>query len=118
MVSRFTWTQLVKWEQEATRARVPMNIPGLLPRTSASNYKWLLRSPSYERNGERTVMNHLWNIRVGFFVFVFVSVYQMWRVLLWGVADLREHHSYNYDNVVYEKLSTRCAPYHYPVGMP
>ena len=118
MVTRFTWTQLVKWERDAVRARVPRNIPGLIPKEMASNYKWIMRSADIERNGERTVMNNLWMIRAGFGFFIFGCVYQMWRVLLWGVVELHEHHSYNFDDIVYEKLSTRNVPYHAPVGMP
>lgn len=118
MVSRFTWTQLVKWEKEAVRRNVPENIPGLIPKSIASNYHWVRKASDYERNGDRTVMNNLWMIRAGFFFMIFGMVYQMWRPLLFGVSTLHEHHSYNYDNLVYEKLSTRIAPYHNPVGMP
>ena len=118
MASRFTWTQLMKWEAEATRRRVPENIPGLIPRSIASNYKWIRRGSSFERNGDKTVLNNLWCIRIGFVFFIFGMVYQMWRPLLFGIAEFHEHHSYNYDNIVYDKLSTRNIPYHAPCGMP
>lgn len=118
MASRFTWTQIVKWEEQALRTKVPENIPGLIPRSIASNYQFYRRAMSYERNGEMNVLNQLLVIRLGFGFFVFGCVYQMWRVLLAGWTELHEHHNYNFDNMVYPKLSTRNAPYHSPTGMP
>ena len=118
MVSRFTWTQLMNWEKEAVKRRVPANVPGLIPRSMASNYKWIRRTGSYERNGERNIVNSLYTIRVGFAFFIVFCVYQMWRTLLWGWAEYLEHHNYNFDDIVYEKLSARNVPYHAPNILP
>jgi hypothetical protein len=118
MVSRFTWTQLKNFEIAALKARVPENVPGLVPRAIASNAKWMRRSTTYERNGETSVCGNLWMIRTSFFVFVTCCLYQQWRILTFGWTEFQEHHSYNFDNLIYDKQSTRCIPYHSPEAWP
>jgi hypothetical protein len=115
---RFSWTQLTQWEHEALRRVVPQNVPGLTPKSIASNYRWLLRAKSFERNGGSANFQHLSAIRIGFFTYVVFFLYQQLRVVTFGITELQEHHSLNYDNIVYDKLSTRCAPYHSPQNFP
>ena len=119
MAARFAWSQLVQWEKEAVRRRVPSKIEGLIPRNQLPNNRaWVPRSASFERNGERTVINHLWSVRVGFLGLFGVCFYLPWRIINWGWIEMTEQHNYNFDNIVYDKLSTRNAPYHCAVGWP
>jgi len=119
MAARFGWTQLMNWEHQAVKSRVPQNVKGLYLKSQVPNNRfWWRRASSWERNGERTVLNHIWVIRFGFFIWFSCMTYQMWRPWIWGYTELMEHHHYNFDNIVYDKLSTRNIPYHYPVGMP
>ena len=119
MAARFTWTQIMQWEREAVRRRVPQKIEGLIYRSELPNNRdWIVRSSSFERNGERTVMNHLWILRLGFLSLFGVCFYLPWRICNWGWSELVEHHAYNFDNIVYDKLSTRNVPYHCAVGWP
>lgn len=116
MAGRFTWTQLMRWEQDAIRKRVPLDIPGLIPRSELPNNRMLIKiATNFERNGEKTVLNQIWAIRAGFSFFFGFMLYQMIRPALVGWTNQVEHHSYNYDNMVYDKLSTHLVPYHTPL---
>lgn len=118
-MSRYTWTQIMKWEADAAKRRVPSNIEGLVLRHLVPNNRfWIRRSTQFERNGEKTLLNILTSKRLGVLLYLTACVYQMWRVPIWGYIDLTEHHNYNYDNIVYDKLSTRMSPYHSGVGFP
>lgn len=114
---RFTWTQLMAWEEAALKAKVPQNIPGLIPRSAASNYRWNLKASSFERNGEVNIFNPLTVRRMGLVGFVMFFLYQYLRILTFGWTEFNEHHSYNKDNIVYDKLSVRSVPYHNPTGL-
>ena len=118
MASRFTWTQLKQWENAALERRVPQNIPGLIHNSQASQYKWFRRAVSFERNGYKNILNHIAVIRIGFALYCFVALYQQWRVITFGWTEYQEHHCLNFDNIVYDKLSTRIIPYHSPQNWP
>lgn len=118
-MSKFTWAQLMKWEVEAAKRRVPANINGLLHRhLLPNNRRWFAQTVFWERNGEKTIAGHRATLRFGCIFFMTLCVYQLWRVPIWGYIELMEHHNNNYDNLVYDKLSTRITPYHYPAGFP
>lgn len=116
---RYTWKTITKWELEALRRSVPETIEGLVPRNRLPNNRfWIRRASSFERNGERTLFNNLFMMRTGFFLFLTLGCYQMWRPAVAGINIEQEHHNFNFDNIVYDKLSTRCIPYHSVWGMP
>lgn len=110
---------MMTWELEAAKRRVPAKIDGLIPRSQVPNNRyWFRKAIHFERNGEKILFGHLTSKRFAVFVFFTCAIYQMWRVPIWGYIDLLEHHNYSYDNIVYDKLSTRNAPYHSGVGFP
>lgn len=107
----------MEWEEAALRRKVPQNIPGLIPREIGTSHRLLLRATGIERNGQVTVFNQLFMRRLGMFVYVTCFAYQYIRMLTFGWTDYLEHHSHNKDNIVYDKLSFRNPPYHYPAGV-
>lgn len=116
-MGKFTWTQIMEWEEAALRRKVPQNIPGLIPKEIGSSYRWLLRGTGIERNGQVTLFNQLFLRRLGLFTYVTCFCYQYIRILTFGWTEYNEHHSNNKDNIVYDKLSARSMPYHYPGGV-
>ena len=116
-MGKFTWTQLMQWEENYIKSRVPQNVPGLVHRSNASNYRWLIRATGVERNGEFTIFNPLFVRRAAFFGFWMFFGYQYLRILTFGWTEFQEHHAYNKDNIVYDKFSTRSLPYHSPSGV-
>jgi hypothetical protein len=107
----------MEWEEAAVKARVPSSIPGLISRKQGSNYRWLLKATSIERNGDVNIFNPLFVRRLALGGFFFCFVYQYLRVLTFGYTSYLENHSFNKDNIVYDKLSQRQVPYHYPCGL-
>ncbi|CAG9311385.1 unnamed protein product [Blepharisma stoltei] len=117
---KFTWTQLMTWEREAVRRRVPLEIPGLIPREEIPNNRYLIRpGGSFERNGQKVIFNHISMVRIGFFALFFLAGYQVLRPAKWGWENEIEHHNFSFDNCVYPKLSSNMVPYHESVvGFP
>ena len=105
------WEELIKLQQAAVRARVPQSIPGLQSRASTPNIEWWRRGTSYQRNGRLSVFTHINGLRTCIYFFFFMNIYHMIRVPLTGWTEMIEHHSYNMDNLVYDKLSSRQLPY-------
>jgi hypothetical protein len=116
-MGKFTWTQLMEWEEKAAKARVSQNIPGLVHRSNASNYRWLMKATSVERNGEVNILNPLFLRRLSLAAFFTCFCYQYIRILTFGWTDYLENHNHNKDNIVYDKFSNRQVPYHYPGGV-
>mmetsp|Transcript_22910 Transcript_22910/g.22636 ORF Transcript_22910/g.22636 Transcript_22910/m.22636 type:complete len:120 (+) Transcript_22910:2-361(+) len=117
---KFTWTQLMTWEREAVRRRVPLEIPGLIPRNELPNNRYLVRpGVTFERNGEKVIFSNITFFRVGLLGLFFVCGYQVLRPIKWGWEFEAEHHNFEYDNLVYHKLSCNQVPYHESViGFP
>mmetsp|Transcript_22437 Transcript_22437/g.40480 ORF Transcript_22437/g.40480 Transcript_22437/m.40480 type:complete len:119 (+) Transcript_22437:67-423(+) len=112
-MGRLTWTQLMTLEQEAVSRRVPKNIPGLIPIERAANSQSIFGTTvGFERNGAKSLLNHRFMFRLACVAWLGASLFQMWRPAIWGYTELVEHHNYNFDNIVYDKVSTRNAPYH------
>lgn len=116
-MGKFTWTQLMQFEESHAKSRVPQNISGLVPRSNASNYRWLLKATGIERNGDVTIFNPLYMRRAALVGFWTCFAYQYLRILTFGWTEFQEHHSYYKDNIVYDKFSTRQVPYHSPSGV-
>ena len=116
-MGKFTWTQLMQFEETHAKSRVPQGISGLVHRSNASNFRWLLKATGVERNGDVTVFNPLLVRRAAFVGFWIFFAYQYLRMLTFGWTEFQEHHSYYKDNIVYEKLSNRQVPYHFPNGV-
>ena len=72
----------------------------------------------YERNGIMSVMNPRMMMRFGLVGLMLLGFWQMWRVPIWGQVEEMEMHSLNFDNIVYDKLSTRNVPYHCASSFP
>lgn len=116
-MGKFTWTQIMAWEEASLKSRVPQNIPGLIPRDIGSNNRFLLRATGFERNGQSTLFNQLTLRRMALAGYVTFFCYQYLRMLTFGWTEYNEHHSQNKDDIVYDKLSARTVPYHYPAGV-
>jgi hypothetical protein len=116
---RYTWKTITKWEIDALRSRVPTKIEGLVPRTRLPNNRfWFRKACSFERNGERTLLNNLGMQRIGIFLALTCLAGQIWRPAVSGYNVEQEHHNWNFDDIVYDKLSTRSMPYHTRAGFP
>ncbi|CAG9311386.1 unnamed protein product [Blepharisma stoltei] len=110
---RFTWTQLMTWERDALRQRVPLEIQGLIPREVLPNNRYLILSGvTFERNGQKVIFNNIAMMRIGFFSFFFLAGYQVLREQKWGWEMEQENHNLEFDNTVYPKLSCNMVPYH------
>ncbi|CAG9311384.1 unnamed protein product [Blepharisma stoltei] len=113
MAARFTWTQLMTWEREAVRRRVPLEISGLVTRAELPNNRSILGpTVTYERNGEKTLLTHRARARWGMWLLFFLGGYQVNRLMKVGWDNEQEHHNFEFDNIVYDKLSCRQVPYH------
>ena len=73
---------------------------------------------SFERNGIRTILNPQAMMRIGLTLYLIFGFWQAWRVPIWGQIEEREHHAYNFDHIIYDKLSTRNTPHHHIGGFP
>ena len=65
-----------------------------------------------------SVLNPRVMFRTGLVGLMLLGFYQMWRVPIWGQIEEMEMHSTNFDNIVYDKLSTRTVPYHSASSFP
>jgi len=65
-----------------------------------------------------TIMNPRTMMRFGLVGMMVIGFWQMWRVPIWGQVEEMEMHSLNFDDIVYDKLSTRNVPYHCASGFP
>lgn len=116
-MGKYSWTQIMAWEEAALKSSVPQSIPGLISRQIGSNHRWILRASGGERNGQSTLFNQLTLRRMALIGYVTLFAYQYIRILTFGITDYHEHHSHNKDNIVYDKLSNRNLPYVYPAGV-
>jgi hypothetical protein len=118
-MAKFTWGQLMTWETEALRKRVPTTIPGLTPLERAANNRSIFGATvGFERNGAKSLLNHRFMFRLACIGWLGAGLFQMWRTPIWGYTELVEHHNFNFDNIVYDKLSTRSSPYHATGSIP
>ena len=63
-------------------------------------------------------MNPKAMLRLGLIGLATLGCWQVWRTPIWGQIEEMEHHATNFDNIVYDKMSTRVVPYHYCAGFP